>query len=343
MGLLMSVTFTSSAHAMRQLIVGGRISQLIGLSVQLGIPDLLRDGPKSVEDLARATNSHSQALYRALRLLATEGVFVEDSQRRFRLTALSETLLSDAPVSLRVSALFEVSDIGRLTWANVSHSVKTGRSAFAQVFGSPMFEYLQQHSEAAALFDAFMAEMTAAAATSIIEAYDFSGISTVADVGGGHGTFLASILAARPQMRGILFDLPHVTSSAPATLHRAAVADRCEIIAGSFFDTVPVGADAYILKSVLHDWSDEQCLRILGNCNSAMPPEARLLVIELDLPPGNEPHFGKYVDMNVMLQTEGGYQRSEEEHRALFAASGFRLSRVVPTTSAFSVTEARKA
>src|SRR5260370_17782833 len=210
----MSVTSISSAHAMRQLIVGGRISQLIGLSVQLGNADLLKDGAKSVEDRARGTNSHSQALYRALRLLASEGVYVEESQRKFRLTPLSETLLSNAPVSLRVSALFEVSDIGRLTWANVSHSVKTGQSAFTHVFGAPMFEYLKQHSDAAALFDAFMAEMTATAAMSIIEAYDFSGIATVVDVGGGPGALLASILSAPPQMPGILFDLPHVSSNA---------------------------------------------------------------------------------------------------------------------------------
>jgi hypothetical protein len=339
----MNAVSLSSAHAMRRLIVGGRISQLIGLSVQLGIPDLLNNGARSVEDLARATNSHSQSLYRALRLLASEGVFVEESERMFRLTPLSETLLSDAPVSLRVSALFEVSEMGRQTWGNVSHSVKTGQSAFTHVFGAPMFEYFKGHPDAAALFDAFMAEMTVAAASLIIEAYDFSGIATVVDVGGGNGAFLASILAAHPKMRGILFDLTHVTSGAPAPLHRAGIGDRCATIAGSFFDTVPAGADAYILKSVLHDWSDEECLRILKNCNSAMPPEARLLVIELDLPPGNQPHFGKYVDMNVMLQTEGGYQRSEEDHRSLFAESGFRLTRVVPTTSAFSVTEARKA
>jgi O-methyltransferase domain len=339
----MSATSMSSAYAMRRLIDGGRVSQLIGLCVQLGIPDLLKNGAKSAEDLARATNSHSQALYRALRLLASEGVFVEESERKFRLTPLSETLLSDAPVSLRVSALFEVSDISQLTWANVAHSVKTGQPAFTHVFGAPMFEYLKQHSDAAALFDAFMAEMTAAAAKSIAEAYDFAGIATVVDVGGGHGAFLASILAARPDMHGIVFDLPHVISGASATLHRAGVADRCETIAGSFFDAVPIGADAYVLKSVLHDWSDEQCLKILKNCHGAMPPDGRLLVIELDLPPGNQQHFGKYVDMNIMLQTEGGYQRSEVEHRSLFAASGFRLSRVVPSSSGFSVTEARKA
>jgi hypothetical protein len=338
----MSGVSMSSAHAMRQLIVGGRISQLIGLSVRLGIPDLLKKGAKSVDEIATATHSHSQALYRALRLLASEGVFAEVSERVFGLTPLSETLLSDAPVSLHASALFEVSDIGRLTWANVSHSVKTGQSAFTHAFGAPMFEYLKQHPDAAAVFDAFMAEMTAAAAASIIEAYEFSGLGRVCDVGGGHGVFLASILAARPEMRGILFDLPHVTAGSAATLYRAGVSDRCATVTGSFFDSVPIGADAYILKSVLHDWSDEQCLRILKNCNSSMPPDARLLVIELDLPPGNQPHFGKYVDMNIMLQTEGGYQRSEEQHRVLFAASGFRLSRVVPTTSALSVTEARK-
>jgi hypothetical protein len=328
---------------MRRLIVAGRISQLIGLCVQLGIPDLLKNGAKTVEDLAKETNSHAQSLYRALRLLASEGVFVEEGDRKFSLTPLSETLQTTAPVSLRASALFEVSDIGRLTWTNVSHSVKTGRSAFTHVFGQPMFEYLTQHSDDAAIFDAFMAEMTAAAATSIAEAYDFSGIATVVDIGGGHGVFLASILAARPEIRGILFDLPHVTSGAPGTLRHAGVIDRCETIAGSFFDTVPPGADAYILKSVLHDWSDQECLKILKNCHGSMSPGARLLVIELDLPPGNQPHFGKYVDMNIMLQTEGGYQRSEKEHQALFEASGFCLARVVPTPSAFSVTEARKA
>jgi hypothetical protein len=328
---------------MRRLIIGGRISQLIGLSVQLGIPDLLKNGAKGIEDIASATNTNSQALYRALRLLASEGVFVEENERKFRLTPLSETLLSDAPVSLRVTALFEVSDFNRATWANASHSLKTGQSAFTHAFGEPIFEYLKRHSEAAALFDAFMAEMTAAAAHSIAEAYDFSGIASVVDVGGGHGAFLASILAIRPEMNGTLFDLPHVISGAAVTLQRAGVADRCEAIAGSFFDAVPAGADAYVLKSVLHDWGDEQCLRILNNCHRAMPLDARLLVIELDLPPGNQPHFGKYVDVNIMLQMEGGYQRSIEEHQLLFAASGFRLSRVIPTSSAFSVTEARKA
>jgi hypothetical protein len=279
MGQRMSATSISSADALRRLIVGGRISQLIGLSVQLGIPDLLKNGTRTIDDLARATESHPQALYRALRLLASEGVFVEESERKFGLTPLSETLLTDAPVSLRVSALFEVSDIGRLTWANVSHSVKTGQPAFTHVFGAPIFEYLERHPDAAALFDAFMSEMTAAAAKSIVESYDFSEIATMVDVGGGHGTFLASILAARPEMRGTIFDLPHVISGAPATLRRAGVADRCETIAGSFFDTVPADADTYILKSVLHDWSDEQCLKILKNCHGAMRPDGRLLVI----------------------------------------------------------------
>jgi hypothetical protein len=268
---------------------------------------------------------------------------VEESERTFRLTPISETLSSDATASLRASALFEISDLGRLTWANVSHSVKTGKSAFTHVFGAPLFEYLKEHPGAAGVFDAFMAEMTAAAAITIAETYDFSEIATIVDVGGGHGAFLASILATRPQMRGTIFDLPHVISGAPATLHRAGVADRCETIAGSFFETIPGGADAYVLKSVLHDWSDEDCIKILKNCHGAMPAHGWLLVIELDLPPGNEPHFGKYVDMNILLQTEGGYQRSEEDHQSLFAASGFRLSRVVPTSSAFSVTEAKKA
>jgi hypothetical protein len=296
-----------------------------------------------VEELARMTNCHSQSLYRALRLLASEGVFAEGSERKFSLTPLSETLVSGASHSLHVSALFEVSDINRLLWTNVSHSLKTGQPAFTHVFGAPMFEYLKQHSDAAALFDAFMAEMTTAAAKSIVEAYDFSGIATMVDVGGGHGAFLASILVTRPDMRGILFDLQHVISGAPATLRRTGVTSRCETIAGSFFETVPAGGSAYVLKSVLHDWSDEKCLTILRNCHKAMPPDGRLLVIELDLPPGDQTHFGKYVDMNIMLQTEGGYQRSEEEHRSLFAASGFRLSRVIPTSSAFSVTEATKA
>jgi hypothetical protein len=339
----MSATSRSSFHAMRRLIVGGRISQLIGLSVQLGIPDLLKSGPRTIEDLAAASDSHPQALYRALRLLASEGILVEESERTFRLTPLSDALLNDATVSLRASALFEISDLCRLTWANVAHSVKTGQSAFTHVFGAPLFEYLKAHPEAAGVFDAFMAEMTAAAAKTIAETYDFSEIATIVDVGGGHGAFLASILATRPQMRGTIFDLPQVISGAPATLHRAGVADRCETIAGSFFDTVPAGADAYVLKSVLHDWNDEECGKILKNCHGAMPAHGRLLVIELDLPPGNDPHFGKYVDMNIMLQTEGGYQRSEEDHNSLFAASGFGLSRVFPTSSGFSVTEARKA
>ncbi len=330
----------SSASAMRRMIVGDRLTQLIGVAAQLGIADLLKHGMKNIEDLARATGTHAPALYRAMRLLASEGSFAEEGDRNFRLTPLAETLQSDVPGSLRVSAIFEVSEINWLPWAHVLHSVKTGGAAFEHALGATIFDYLQSHPDAAALFDAFMVEMTTAVARSITEAYDFSGIGTLVDVGGGHGAFLASVLAAQPDMRGTLVDLPHVVSGALPTLRRAGVDGRCEIIAANFFETVPVGRDAYVLKSVLHDWSDEHCMRILANCRFAMPDDSRLLVIELDLRSGNQPDYAKYIDLNMLVQTEGGYQRTEEEHRSLFAASGFRLSRVVPKSSGFSVWEA---
>lgn len=330
---------SDSFTALRRLIVGYRLSQALSAVARLGIADLLKDGPKHADELARETGTHAPSLYRVLRLLASEGIFAEQKRGHFALTALAEPLLSDAPRSLRARAIFEGEPWNWGPWSNLLHSVRTGGSAFDHMFGMGLFDYLEQHVDASASFNRLMAEQTTAQARDILQVYDFAGVDILVDVGGGHGALLAAVLRARPGMRGILFDLPQATARARTELEAAGVADRCEIVEGDFFETVPEGGEAYLLKYILHDWDDEQCQKILGNCRRAMARGARLVVVESLIPPGNEPHYGKYLDVSMLVITKGR-ERTEQEYGSLFRETGFTPSRMVPTRAELSVIEA---
>jgi hypothetical protein len=223
-------------------------------------------------------------------------------------------------------------------WGDLLYSVQTGRTAFEHVFGQPIFSYLAANPRAAALFDETMTAVHGAETAAMLEVYNFTPIGTLVDVGGGNGTTLAAVLARDALLHGILFDRPDVIDRARERLKAAGMEHRCLLVGGDFFKSVSVGGDAYLLRHILHDWYDEQCLTILGNIRKAMLPRAKLLVVESVIPPGNEPFFGKLLDVN-MLVMPGGMERTEAEYRQLFAAAGFQLSRIIPTRMEVSVIE----
>jgi hypothetical protein len=327
-----------------QKISGAWISQAIYVAAKLGIADLLKDGAKSSEALAKATDVDPDSLYRVLRALASIGLFAERENRHFELTPLAEYLQSDIPGSMRAIALMFGSEEWRWQpWGDILYSVKTGKPSFDHVFGMPVFAYLAQNPEAAAIFSEAMTSFTVMFSDAVIAAYDFSSIKTLVDVGGGQGSFLAAILKANPTLKGIVYDLPTVIAGAKPQIEASGLEGRCDMIAGDFFESVPAGADAYILKSVIHDWDDEHAIAILKNCHPAMTENGRLLLIENVLPSGNAPSFGKFLDLEMLLITPGGRERTEAEFRNLFEAAGFNLTKITPTQSQLSVIEGVKA
>ena len=271
-----------------RLVDGFRVTQAIHAAVDLGIPDLLAEGERSADELAEASGADSSALYRLLRALASLGVLHEDDGHRFSLTQLGDPLRGDVPGSLRGWVRLMGRDYLWSSWGNLANAVRNGENSFRSLYGSDVWRWRAAHPEESAIFDEAMMSLTAGANASILAAYDFGRFGTVVDVGGGNGTLLASILAAHPATRGIVFDQEHVVSGVERVLQTAGVADRCEVVAGSFFSSVPSGGDAYVLKSIIHDWEDEESAAILRTCREAMGPNAVLLVIERDLGPPNE-------------------------------------------------------
>lgn len=282
---------------------------------------------------------HADALYRLLRALASVGVLQEDEERRFSLTPIGERLRSDAPDSLAGWARL----IGRpyfwRSWGNLAHSVRTGETAFGELYGTDAWSWRASQPEDSALFDDAMRSVTRWVNAALLEGYDFGGFGTLADIGGGNGTLLAAVLAAYPALAGVLFDQPHVVSGAPAVLEGAGVADRCRVVGGSFFEEVPTACDAYVLKSVLHDWEDAEAIAILRVCHTAAQGSARLLLVERVVGAPNDGADTKFSDLN-MLVIPGGRERTLDEWRALLGSGGFRLEAETRTASPFSVLEA---
>lgn len=320
------------------LMSGHWIAQAIGVAADLGIADLLRKGPKTSGELAIATGSNHQALYRLMRALASVGVFTEVEPERFALTPIAEGLRADALASQRDRALQVCSDVQWRTWGQLGYSVRTGQPAFKQVHGMDAWEYRARNPEVAARFNAGMTSLATQAASAIASAYDFSGLGTLVDVGGGHGSLLVAVLRANPKLHAVLFDLPHVIEGARELLYAADLLERCDIVGGNMFEEVPAGGDAYVLSRVIHDWNDDHSVTVLANCRRVMTSHSKLLLAEEVLPPGNEPSYGKLGDLN-MLVSPGGQERTEAEYRALYAAAGFTLTRVIPTRSRISVIE----
>lgn len=318
------------------LMSGYRVTQAIRVAIVLGIPDLLAAGPRTSNELAMLTGAHPDALYRLLRALAALEVLHEEEGRRFRQTPTSDCLRQDVPESMYGWALYASGDSQWNTWQELEYSVRTGGNGFQHRYGTDSWTYRQQHPEASAAFDLAMASLANIAIAGLLPAYDFGRFATIVDVGGGNGTLLAAILAKYPDLRGVVFDQPHVVAGAGAVLDRAGVTDRCEIVPGNFFEAVPSGGDAYILKSIIHDWEDPEAIAILRTCRHAMREGAALLAIERDLGGPNELPDGKLSDLNMLLGP-GGRERSMAEYARLFEAAGFRLVGFTPGTGGFGV------
>ena len=315
------------------------VSSTIYAAAKVAIADHLASGPRSAVELAGATGTDPSSLHRLMRTLAGLGVLTERDGQRFALTPLGEALKTGAPGSARATLLAFCSPAFWRSWEEILYSLETGKTGFEKANGMPFFEYLAKHPEEASYFSEAMVGYHGAEPPAVAEAYDFSKVKTVVDVGGATGNMLAAILTRHPMLRGVLYDRPHVVRDAPALLETAGVAARVTIESGDFFQGVPAGGDAYLLSHIIHDWNEAQCLTILGHCRRAINPDGRLLIVETVLPTGDTPHQGKVQDM-VMLVVPGGQERTESEYAALLDKAGFRLQRVVPTTSIVSVVEA---
>lgn len=326
----------ASKQLLNQMIGGYWITQAIYVAAHLGIADLLAHGPCTAEELAEQTHTESGALYRVLRALASVGIFAQDAQHRFSQTPLSEPLRSDAVQSQRAFAIMMGAEFYE-TWGKLLHSVQTGEFGFHARFGMPFFEYMIKNPERHRIYDAAMTGVHGAETEPMLDACDFSSFRRVVDIGGGNGSVLTAILNRHPLLEGILFDLPAVAERAVPFIADSGLSGRCQVTGGDFFSSVPAGADAYLMRHIIHDWEDDEAVTILRNFREAMSSGGRILVVETVIPPGNEPSFGKWLDLMMLLV--GGRERTEEEYRAIFSAAGLKLNRIIPTSSPVSVIE----
>lgn len=320
-----------------QYITGHWVAAAVHSAVKLGIPDQLESSEKTSAELAAAVEAHEPSVFRLMRALTSLGLFTEVRPKTFALTELGEFLKADHPQSMRSMALFQGADPHWRGWGSFEHSVRTGESAFAKVHGMGFFDYCQTDRSFSEAFNGAMTGMSAGAADAVLAAYDFSGIATLADVGGGHGYLLTRILNRYPTMKGILYDLPHVVAGAKPAIASAGLTSRCQTSGGSFFDSVPA-ADAYVSKHIIHDWDDEHCVTILRNMRKSMPGSGRVLLIEIIVTPENY-STSVLIDLEMLHATQGGRERTTEEFASLFSAAGLKLNRVVPTKSLNSILE----
>jgi hypothetical protein len=330
-------------EALFQMVIGKWISQAIGTAVGIGVPDQLAKGARHCSDLARESGVSEDGLYRLLRALASVGLFAESAGRRFRLTGMGQLLRSDHPQSLAGYAHFTAHDITWRPWGQLSYSVKTGMPAFDHIFDASIFEHFSRNPEVAAVFDDAMTSISAMEARATAEAYDFKGVETLMDVAGGHGLLLATVLRRHKAMRGVLFDLPHVAAGATATFTRAHITGRVRIESGDFFKELPPGADAIIMKHIVHDWDDDSATRILQACYRALGTRGKVLIVDPVVPAGNVSHYGKLLDLEMLVLTPRGRERTKAEFANLLRGAGFRMSRVIATESPLSIVEAVKA
>jgi ubiquinone/menaquinone biosynthesis C-methylase UbiE len=324
-------------------VVGGYwLSRAVYLAARLKLADAVGDRPASLSEIARTTGTRPENLRRLMRALAAHGFFRDTGNENFGQTPLSETLRSDRPGSMRAFAEAELGHDHYDSWANAESCLREGGTAFERLYGMPIWRYYAEHPETNALFGEAMTNLTAIANAAVLSSYQFAPFRHAVDIGGGHGSFLSAILDHHPDARAVLFDLPSVLAAAAragfVTRHQA----RLELAGGDFFEAVPAGGDLYLLKFVLHDWDDERSGAILNNIRRVIDPTGRLVVVEIVLPPMNEPHIGPLIDLNMMVMT-GGAERTEFEYGELLAKSGFRMERVAATRSPFSVIEAAPA
>ena len=327
----------SPSMQMTQILWPGAMAvQAIHVAAKLALADLVAGGPKSIRELAEATHTHGPSMARLLRALTSLGIFVEDTTGRYRQTALSDTLRSDHPESIRPFAMMLGAHFVWKPSGALQETVRTGQPSFERVYGAPFFEYLAEHPDDSAVFNAAMSSSPGYLAA-IVGAYDFSKFERIVDVGGGHGLLLAGILAANPRLHGVLYDLPGVVAGSSA-LGQQPISQRYEIIGGDFFKGVPAGADAYMLKGIIHDWNDEAALKILKNCRRAIRPDGTLLIVEAVLTPSTDPATA-LMDMLMMVLTSGR-ERTESEFRSLLQKAGFSMVQVIRAMGA-SIIESR--
>jgi hypothetical protein len=323
-----------AAAALGQLLAGDALAQPVAVIARLGIPDLLAAGPRSTADLAQATASHPDALGRVLRALAAMGVLGQPAPGVFALTPLSDLLRRDVAGSMHATAKLAASP-WRVAAHHLLHTVRTGQPAFEHLYGTTLYEHLAQHPDEGALFDAIQAAHGPSIA--LERACQIEGAAAIVDVGGGLGARLASLLRALPDARGVLLERAPVIERARAALQVPELEGRCELVAGDFFERVPPGGDVYLLGFVLHNWDDERAARILGRCRAAMAPGARLLVIENVLPETGDAGFGALLDLEMLIYSSGGRERTERELRALLENADFSLVRTTPTETSASI------
>ncbi len=329
---------------MLDLISGYWVSQLVYVAARLGLADRLAQGPMNVDDVAKQAGVDTRALYRLMRALASVGVFAEGDPGVFSLTPLAQTLLSDRPDSMRDFALMMVEGYNWEAWQDLHESVKDEKIAFDRVHGMPIFEYFEKHAEHREVFARSMASISGTENPAIADGYDFSKIGRLVDVGGSQGHLLATILRRHAGVKGVLFDRPSVIEQARQApfLKGDGLDGRVTFEGGDFFKVVPSGGDGYLMKYIMHDWNDEQCATILSCCREAMNPDGRVLVVDTVVTPGNQPQWGKLLDINMLVLT-GGRERTEAGFAELFGKAGLRLEAVHPTQCPLSVVEAVRA
>ena len=313
-------------------------SHAISAAARLGVADCLVSGPRTTAQLAAELNVHEDSLYRVLRALAGSGIFYEGDNRTFSQTPLSALLRSDASPGLRHCATMTLDDWAHQSFQAIDQTIANGRTGINNVFGMEIFDYLPKNTDQAERFNKGMTDLSSGEAPAVVASYDFSGFRHIVDVAGGMGFLLAAIMESAPKLRGTLFDVPYVIDQARTAPILAPHASRCDFSGGDFFESVPSGADAYIMKHIIHDWDAERATTILRNCRKAMAPGGKLLVVDRVIGPPNEPDQKKYFDI-AMMMWPGGRERNEAEWQTLFRASGFRLERIIPTPCPHSIME----
>jgi hypothetical protein len=329
----------SPAAWMKEKVYGYWFSQALHCAAALNLADIIhQNGPSRVSELAKKTGSNEKNLYRLLRLLASEEVFEETEKGVFALTPRASQLRSDIPGSQYAMAIMSGSE-HYLASSRMIDAVRSGRCAYEIAHGKPLFEYLKDHPGSARIFDMAMQSIHGTETKQMLDAYDFSRFATLMDIGGGNGSLLVEVLRANPGLKGVLFDQGHVIEAVRGFMESHGFANRCQLISGDFFVSVPKGADACLLRHIIHDWDDETSVKLFRIIREVLPANGRMLVVDAVLPEGNTPHPGKLFDW-IMMGIPGGVERTEAEFRDILQQGGFKVERIVPTAGLNSIIEA---
>jgi len=320
-----------------QIVNGAYVAGAVSCLAQFGIPDLLEDGAKSAEELAVETGAQPEALYRLMRATACVGVLAEGSDKKFSQTPMSAVLRTNAKPSLRGLAIMTGREWHERGWSKLEYCVRTGKQAIDEIYGMTIFEYLKQNPEESRIFDEAMTGLSSIDGPAVADGYNFTGIHNIVDVAGGRGLLLAMLLERNAHLKGTLYEVPHVLEGAKTGPLKPYM-DRCTLTSGDMFSSVPAGADAYIMKHIIHDWPDDACIKILSACRQGVNPGGKLLVVDSVIQPGNDFSPGKFLDLQMLI-FPGGRERTEREFRELLEASGWKLSRIIPTAAGDSIVE----